>query len=97
MDQESLRGLLNIDRADRVFQDLLRHVADQGKEIAELRAMIGRCATAEVVRSSIFVFIVSQAKLSTLSSIFSWSPLYLDTKNAFALRDLIDATLVDRF
>jgi hypothetical protein len=49
MDQESLRGLLNIDRADRVFQDLLRHVADQGKEIAELRTLVGRCATAEVV------------------------------------------------
>jgi len=77
MDQESLRGLLNIDRADRVFQDLLRHVADQGKEIAELRAMIGRCATAEVVRSSFFIFRVSQAKLRTLSSIFLLEPSLL--------------------
>jgi hypothetical protein len=49
MDQEGLRGLLNIDRADRVFQELLRRVAAQGAELAELRALVGRCATAEVV------------------------------------------------
>ena len=44
-----LRNLLNIDRADRVFQELLRRVAVQSAEIRELRELVARCATHEML------------------------------------------------
>ena len=44
-----LRNLLNIDRADRIFQELLRQVATQSAEIRELRELVARCATNEML------------------------------------------------
>ena len=44
-----LRNLLNIDRADRVFQELLRQVAAQSAEIRELRELVARCVTNEML------------------------------------------------
>ena len=45
-----LRNLLNIDRADRVFQELLRQVAVQSAEIRELRQLLARCVTQEMLQ-----------------------------------------------
>ena len=44
-----LRNLLNIDRADRVFQELLRRMAAQSAELREIRAQIARCAPIDTV------------------------------------------------
>mmetsp|Transcript_42754 Transcript_42754/g.86446 ORF Transcript_42754/g.86446 Transcript_42754/m.86446 type:complete len:493 (-) Transcript_42754:314-1792(-) len=49
--QLDLRNLLNLDKADRVFQEILRRVAAQSAELVELRALVARCATTEMLQS----------------------------------------------